>query len=146
MLKILLFFVLPLGHIVREMNDKVRYWIEISDYDLDTAEAMLAGKRYLYVGFMCHQSIEKIFKAYFTNNKSETVPYSHSLSYLAKKGDFYETFSEDQKDFIDQIEPLNIEARYPSHKERLLKSLTEEKCVEILKTTKELQKWIKEML
>jgi HEPN domain-containing protein len=95
---------------------------------------------------MCHQAIEKVFKAYFTKSKSETAPFSHSLSYLAKKGDFYESFSEEQKDFIDQIEPLNIEARYPSHKERLLKSLTEEKCIQILKKTEDLLQWIKEKL
>ncbi len=29
----------------------------------------------------------------------------------------YEQFTEDQKDFIDRLEPLNIEARYPSHKD-----------------------------
>jgi HEPN domain-containing protein len=125
------------------MEEKVKYWIELSDYDLETAEAMLRSKRFLYVGFMCHQTIEKVFKAYFTFLKSDVAPYSHSLSYLAKKGDFYELFSEGQKDFIDQIEPLNIEARYPSHKERLLKSLTENKCIEIIDKTKELQEWIK---
>ncbi len=128
------------------MDDKRQYWIEISDYDLETAEAMLQSRRYLYVGFMCHQAIEKIFKAYFAGVKSEPAPFSHSLSYLAKKGDFYESFTEEQKDFIDQLEPLNIEARYPSQKERLLKSLTENKCSEILKRTKELQLWIKEKL
>ena len=128
------------------MDDRVKYWLELSDYDLDTALAMLNGKRYLYVGFMCHQTIEKIFKAYYTSLKSETAPYSHSLSYLAKKGEFYEEFTEDQKDFIDQIEPLNIEARYPSHKERLLRSLTHEKCLEIIEHTKNLQQWIKEKL
>ena len=128
------------------MDDKVKYWLELSDYDLETALAMLNSKRYLYVGFMCHQTIEKIFKAYYTFLKSETAPYSHSLSYLAKKGAFYEEFTEDQKDFIDQVEPLNIEARYPSHKERLLKSLTHEKCLEIIEQTQELQQWIKEKL
>jgi HEPN domain-containing protein len=128
------------------MDENINYWIEISDYDLETAEAMLDSKRFLYVGFMCHQTIEKIFKAYYTKLKSETAPYSHSLSYLAKKGDFYESFTESQKDFIDQIEPLNIEARYPSHKERLLRSLTKEKCTEILHNTKELQLWIKAKL
>lgn len=128
------------------MDDKVKYWLELSDYDLETAFAMLNSKRYLYVGFMCHQTIEKIFKAYYTFLKSETAPYSHSLSYLAKKGDFYEEFTEDQKDFIDQIEPLNIEARYPSHKERLLRSLSHAKCLEIIEQTKELQQWIKEKL
>lgn len=36
------------------MNDKVTYWVEMSDYDFDTAKAMLETKRYLYVAFMCH--------------------------------------------------------------------------------------------
>lgn len=49
-------------------------------------------------------------------------------------------------DFIDQIEPLNIEARYPSHKERLLKSLSEAKCIEIIDKTKKIKEWIKERL
>ena len=128
------------------MDNKVKYWTDISDYDFETAKAMLNSKRYLYVGFMCHQTVEKIFKAYFTKLKSETAPFSHSLSYLAKKGEFYNSFTEAQKDFIDQIEPLNIEARYPAHKDRLLKSLTKEKCNEILAKTKDLQQWIKQKL
>ncbi len=128
------------------MDDKVKYWIDLSDYDLDTALAMLKSRRYLYVGFMCHQTIEKIFKAYYTKVKRESAPFSHSLSFLAKKGDLYNDFSEQQKDFIDQIEPLNIEARYPSYKERLLKSLNEQKSKEILNETKQLQEWIKTKL
>lgn len=36
------------------MDKKVAYWIEMSDYDFDTAKAMLQTGRYLYVGFMCH--------------------------------------------------------------------------------------------
>ena len=128
------------------MEKKVLYWLELSDYDLETADAMLESKRYLYVGFMCHQTIEKVFKAYYTHLKPDVAPFSHSLSYLAKKGDFYNEFSEAQKDFIDQIEPLNIEARYPTHKERLLKSLTHEMCQRIIKQTRELQAWIKAKL
>lgn len=128
------------------MNEKVKYWIDLSDYDLETAEAMQKSHRFLYVGFMCHQTIEKILKAYFTYNENDTAPFSHSLSYLAKKAKLYDLLSENQKDFIDLLEPLNIEARYPSHKEKLLKSLTKARCSEILKKTKNLQKWIKEKL
>ncbi len=128
------------------MNDKVKYWIELSDYDYDTATAMLQSGRYLYVGFMCHQTIEKILKAYFNSINDEPAPYSHSLSYLAKKANVYDSLTNDFKDFIDILEPLNIEARYPSHKERLMKSLTKERCETILKNTKELQLWIKEKL
>jgi len=36
---------------------KVEYWCELSEYDLETANAMLKSKRYLYVGFMCNQVI-----------------------------------------------------------------------------------------
>ncbi len=128
------------------MESKVKYWIELSDYDLATAEAMYETKRFLYVGFMCHQTIEKAFKSYFTRLTSEVAPFSHSLSFIAKQGGFYDLLDEIQKDFIDQIEPMNIEARYPSHKERLLRSLTDSKCLSILSETKKLQQWIKEKL
>ena len=30
------------------MDDKVIYWVEMSDYDIETADAMLATGRYLY--------------------------------------------------------------------------------------------------
>lgn len=125
------------------MTDRVRYWVDLSDYDLETAEAMLNTKRYLYVGYMCHQTIEKVLKAYFTHKHNDTAPLTHNLSYLAKKAGVYNNFSESQKDFIDQIEPLNIETRYPSQKDRLLQSLTKEKCIELIKTAKDLQEWIK---
>lgn len=110
------------------MNEKVQYWVDLSDYDFETALAMQQIYRYLYVGFMCHQTIEKILKAYFNSKSSEPAPFSHSLSYLAKKANIYEILSEEFKNFIDVLEPLNIEARYPSHKEKLLNSLSIERC------------------
>lgn len=43
-------------------EEKVRYWLDIANYDLDTAEAMYQTGRWLYVAFMCHQVIEKTLK------------------------------------------------------------------------------------
>ena len=128
------------------MDKKITYWIDLAEYDIITATAMMKTKRYLYVGFMAHQAIEKILKAYFIKNTDEVAPFSHSLSYIAKKAGLYQNFSENQKNFIDLLEPLNIEARYPSHKEQLLASLTESRCNEILKKSKELHSWIKQKL
>jgi HEPN domain-containing protein len=105
---------------------------------------MLDSKRYLYVGFMAHQAIEKILKAYFAHIKNKNAPFSHSLSFLAKQSDIYKELSEEQKEFIDLLEPMNIEARYPTHKEQLLKSLTEKRCGEIIENTQGLLKWIKQ--
>ena len=91
------------------MDEKVKYWLELSDYDFETAEAMLTSGRYLYVGFMCHQTIEKILKAYFTKIKKETAPFTHSLSHLARKADLLNILTDELKDTIDFLEPLNIE-------------------------------------
>lgn len=44
--------------------DKFKYWIDIANEDLDVAEDLFKAKRWLYVAFMCHQSIEKTLKAY----------------------------------------------------------------------------------
>jgi HEPN domain-containing protein len=70
------------------MDDKVKYWLELSDYDLETALAMLNSKRYLYVGFMCHQTIEKIFKSYYTSQKGEQHPIHTVYPIWQKKESF----------------------------------------------------------
>ena len=128
------------------MSEKVTYWVEMSDYDLETAKAMQETGRYLYVGFMCHQTIEKILKAYWSSCWEEVPLKIHSLSRLAEKTGIYKEMSEDQLDFIDRLEPLNIEACYPSYKERLMKSLSNAYCQQLLADTKELQQWIKDRL
>lgn len=33
------------------MNERANYWLELSDYDIITAQAMLETQRLLYVGF-----------------------------------------------------------------------------------------------
>ena len=128
------------------MRGKVKYWLEMSDYDIDTAAAMLETGRYLYVGFMCHQTIEKALKAYWSANLDEIPLKIHTLSRLAERTGLDKDFSEEDQDLIDILEPLNIEARYPSYKERLMKSLTHEYCINLLESTKRLQKWIKDRL
>ena len=127
-------------------EDKIKYWVDLSDYDLETALAMFETKRYLYVGFMCHQVIEKIFKAFFSKLKTETPPYTHKLIYLAQIGEFDDLLSEEQIDFVLEVEPLNIEARYPEYKERIAKRLTPSYCEMLIIKTKALQQWIKEQI
>lgn len=129
-----------------EKHDKVTYWLEVSDYDLDTAKAMLETKRYLYVGFMCHQAVEKALKAYWSATLDEPPLKIHTLSRLAATTGLDNEMTERQLDFIDTIEPLNIEARYPSYKERLLNSLTPDYCNELIGLTGELISWIKNKL
>ena len=118
----------------------------MSDYDFDTAEAMLRTGRYLYVGFMCHQTIEKALKAYWSLVLDEPPLKIHHLSRLAAQTELVEELSEDQLSLIDMLEPLNIEARYPSYKEQLMKVLTSDYCEQLLNRTNELRLWIKDKL
>ena len=128
------------------MNDRSRYWIDIADYDMETAKAMLVSRRYLYVGFMCHQAVEKTIKAYFCSVRVDVPPFTHNLKDLAERCDLMPLFSDEQLDFIEELLPMNIEARYPTNKETLLNTLTRVKCEEIIKQTELLCQWIKQKL
>ncbi|KAB2951923.1 HEPN domain-containing protein [Heliorestis acidaminivorans] len=65
---------------------------------------------------------------------------------MAKKLGIYECFDDQQKDIIDLLEPLNIEARYPTAKDKLLKSLSKERCKKIIEETEGLFQWIRAKL
>lgn len=124
-------------------NEKTTYWVELADYDLATAFAMLETRRFLYVGFMCHQVVEKLLKAYHVHRLDETPPHIHNLARLAVLSGLYEQFNLEQRDFLDTLEPLNVEARYPTNKQSIQASLNFEKCKALIEKTKEFTAWIK---
>ena len=128
-------------------EEKIEYWRELSNRDLQVAKDLLPLKHFLYVAFMCHQAIEKIMKAYYVKlNDNDTPPFTHELILLASKGDFYNNFSEEQKHFIRQLSPLNIRTRYPEYKDLIYKQLTQLVCEKILEQTEQLHQWISEKL
>jgi HEPN domain-containing protein len=99
--------------------------------------------RYLYVGFMCHQAIEKKLKGKFVKAKpEEDLPFIHNLVRLAKAAEIYGSLSVEQQKFLLELEPMNVEARYPRKKDEVYKSLTKERCEQLIKNTEELVKWL----
>jgi len=125
---------------------KVKYWIDLSDRDLDTAEWLIKGGHNLYTGFMCHQAVEKILKGYFTKIKEDTPPYTHNLVDLAVKTELYDLMSDQQQALIGILNPLNIEARYPEYKNKIAQTMTNEVTQNILINTKELLQWTKQKI
>jgi hypothetical protein len=65
---------------------------------------------------------------------------------LAIQAKIYDRLNEEQKDFLDTLEPLNIEARYPTVKVTVLKALNQARCEDLIRKTKELPQWIKHQL
>jgi hypothetical protein len=61
-------------------------------------------------------------------------------------GRLYESMSDRHKDFIDALDPLNIQSRYWEDRQRLSRALTPDKCKAILKQTEEAYGWIKATL
>jgi HEPN domain-containing protein len=129
-----------------EITEKIKYWIEIALDDLDSAEIMLEKKKFLQSGFYCHQSVEKILKGYFLHIKQNEPPYTHNLIKLSRESDIDELFNPDQKNLLNILMPLNIEARYPDEKMSILKTLDYIKSKDIYNKTAELIKWIRKQI
>ena len=108
-------------------EEKIKYWIDLSNNDFVVAETLIKNGHNLYTGFMCHQAVEKIFKSYFAKVKEGTPPFKHDLEYLAQQSGLYNLLNEEQISFIEILNPLNIEARYPDYKNKIAQYLTDEK-------------------
>ena len=126
---------------------KPDYWLDSAEYDSQTAKAMLETKRYLYLGFSCHQTIEKALKGVFVAaHPDEDLPHIHRLVRLANLSGITDELSDEQLALLDTLNPVNIEARHSLHKELLLKSLTPEKYTELIRETDAMVEWLKTKL
>jgi len=127
-------------------EEKVKYWIDLCESDLRVGETLVTNKHNLYAGFMCQQVVEKIIKGYFTKVKDNAPPHIHDLPKLAKLSGLNDLLSEEQKAFLKEVNPFNIEARYPEYKCKIAEYLTDEKTESVFKRTKEFFEWTKEKI
>lgn len=123
-------------------KEKIKRWLSIVDEDLSVADDLYKTGHWLYVGFMCHQVIEKTLKAYWCVCRDDDPPYLHIHDRIAKGCGLYTKMSEEQKQFLERIKPMNIEARYQECKDEVARTLNSESTAEILNTTKQLHAWI----
>ena len=99
-------------------------WVERVAYDLDTARAMLQTKRYVYVVFMCQQSIEKCLKALLAYKEEDVVPI-HNLRRLAELARVVGELEETTLVRLDFLSRYYINARYKEDLKQLLRGITE---------------------
>ena len=123
-------------------ESRMQKWLEIVDRDIDAAEWMQQGGRWLYVAFECHQALEKVIKAYWCGTRDDDPPYLHDHWRLLEGCGLIGKLSDTQKDFIEQMSPMYIAARYPEHKQRIALALNEETCHDIVEQTKQFKQWI----
>jgi len=123
------------------MDRIVKHWIERAEYDLETAKAMLDSARYLYVAYTCQQAIEKIFKAIIAQQNKENLPI-HNLNRLAELAEIQDDLTSDKFNFLAELTPYCIEARYGDYKESLSEIIDKEKAKEIFEETKRIFRWL----
>ena len=120
-------------------------WIERSDYDIKTASAMLSSRRYLYVAFMCQQSLEKLLKAVIAS-REETPPFMHNLPRLAEEAGVIDEMDQRQQQLLSDLNPYYIKARYGEYKDALSRICDSKEAKRLLQQTKEFSKWLKQKL
>lgn len=127
-----------------DSQKKLDYWTEVSIYDLATAEAMFSSGRYLYVAFMCQQSIEKLVKGIYVFHFDEEAPRTHNIWILITKlidenkmDNQLKSYLLNNKLYFADLTYYYISERYPSYKETLSSRLNKENASNLLTLTKE---------
>ena len=128
------------------MLDKVEYWIELAEDDVQVAKVLIDGKKYLHAAFFCHLIVEKALKAMIASKTSEVPPKLHDLAKLAERGSISDELSDQQLRLLKELSPLNIDGRYPEYKERIAKTLTYDKTNRLFTESEEFLCWIKQKL
>lgn len=122
----------------------VKSWVDASRYDLETARALLRSRRYLYVLFMCQQSLEKLLKAHVMARTVEFPPRIHSLVRLAELAAL--NVSKEERGFLERLSLYYIQSRYPPDIQNLTKKVSGSLALEHLAQTESLWKRLRRQL
>ncbi|MGI6732887.1 MAG: HEPN domain-containing protein [Anaerovoracaceae bacterium] len=137
--------------------EKYVYWRILSDYDFETAECLIAGKRWAYVAYVCHQAVERLLKGMHIYHTKKETPKTHNLNYIFNRIIKDETFLAGLKDHqtFESEKADNIEfmadlmyyymSDYPfSYNKVMDRFIDEEKAMEVYHRTSKLLKWLKQ--
>ncbi|TAJ97873.1 HEPN domain-containing protein [bacterium] len=124
------------------MRRDTKNWLASADYDIETANHMLATARYLYVIFMCHLALEKTLKAIAAEAQRRTPPKTHDLLYLVNLGGV--NLSREHLDFIGKINNASIPTRYPEDLAKAITAYPKGVSQSYLEKTKEVVEWLRQ--
>lgn len=136
-------------------EDKYKYWEMLSDYDIGTALDLIRAKRWMYVAFLCEQSIERLLKGMYVFYFGREAPKSHNIGFLMTR-----IFKSEL--FLSRVEPKSFEAKlmkyenffddivfyyisdYPFSYQKIMdRFVSEKKAMEIYKGTLEVLSWLR---
>ena len=128
--------------IFQRMRRDTKNWIESADYDIESANHMLATGRYLYVIFMCHLALEKVLKAIAAEVRRKTPPRTHDLINLINLGGVQ--LGPEHLDFVGKLNNASIPTRYPEDLAKAISAYPKAVAENYLERTKKLVGWLKQ--
>ncbi|MEN6575948.1 MAG: HEPN domain-containing protein [Phycisphaerales bacterium] len=126
------------------MSETEQGWVEQAQYDLETARAMLASGRYLYVLFCCQQAVEKALKAVIVRRTGGMPPRVHNLLRLAEVADACP--DQQQGRFLGELSAYYIQSRYPEEIKAAGATVTRELADDVMKNTEKTVQWLLSIL
>jgi HEPN domain-containing protein len=125
-------------------QEKFEYWLDIAQYDLQTAEAMLLSGRWLYVAFMCQQAVEKLVKGLYILYLDDNVPRIHSIGTIIERFEkkLPVEISLETAKLFDDLSICYLNDRYPEYRNQLSSKIKESEAKALYSQTKEVFAWL----
>ncbi len=106
-----------------------------------TDRALFTSRRYLYVLFMCQQSLEKLLKAHIITRTGQFPPRIHNLVRLGELTGL--EFSYEDKLLLECLSLYYLQSRYPPDVQALVKTVSRPMAAIYLKQVETLWKRLK---
>ena len=124
-----------------DIEKHISYWRNSADEDWEVANQLISARKIRHGLFFLHLTLEKILKAHVCSQTQDIAPRVHNLVRLAELSGI--EFSQQQRDLLADMSPLNIEGRYP---EMWGATLTVKDAEDLRRKTEELFEWLKNLL
>jgi len=131
---------------VTTKNDAANIWLDKAMSDIKAARVLFGADMYLHVGFMCHQAIEKSFKACYISLRDERHPHTHNLESLADECGLSEKIDDSKAATLQKLMPLYTATRYEDEGNAIANLLTKSYCKTLIKETGVLMNWIMQFI
>ena len=126
-------------------EEYVKYWLDGAAHDLEAAESLFHSKKYDWCLFIGHLVLEKTLKAlYVYRIEDELPPKIHNLLRLAELASI--PLTEEQQEFLGQVNTFQIESRYPEYRQEFYQRCTKAYAEPYFTHIKELYVWLKSLM
>ena len=93
------------------IDKHISHWQSGAEEDFEVADQLIKLGKIRHGLFFLHLTLEKILKAHVCRNSGDIAPRLHNLTRLAELSGI--TFRQGYADFLAEMNPFNIEGRYP---------------------------------